>query len=266
VDSYVKYYKANKINIRELKISHNNLHGAKSHLHEELTIGLAQKGASNICMNGEVYHIKEGDLFFIGSYISHSCNPVDKSIWKYTMIYMTENHGQDLFDSVDISDRVVVKSLDLKAQEELLELMMQVKNDGLEKDSVIKLDLKLKYYYDTADKNKKFSKIEDLEEIKKYIENHYTENFSIENLSELFNIEKFALIRKFKKHYLITPISYKTQLRLDYAKHLLLTEKNISTVAYKSGYYDQAHFTKEFRIVYGITPLQYQNSINDKKL
>lgn len=44
-----------------------------------------------------------------------------------------------------------------------------------------------------------------------------------------------------------TPNAYKNQLRLDYAKHLLLEKDKLSDVSVMSGFYDQAHFTREFK-------------------
>ena len=73
----------------------------------------------------------------------------------------------------------------------------------------------------------------------------------------MFHIDKFKLIRSFKKLYNITPSAYQLQLKVDYSKQLMKTEPDLISVALASGFYDQAHFTREFKKTTGMTPRYY---------
>ena len=47
-----------------------------------------------------------------------------------------------------------------------------------------------------------------------------------------------------------------------YGKGLLKSSNDIADIALRSGFYDQAHFTKEFKKAYGITPLNYYKNLH----
>lgn len=99
----------------------------------------------------------------------------------------------------------------------------------------------------------------ELEEIRAYIEKNFLEQLKLEDLEKHFGFNKFRIIRNFKNKYNATPVAYQLQLKVNYAKHLINKNINLTEVALNAGFYDQAHFTNEFRKAYGITPKQYMN-------
>ncbi len=101
-----------------------------------------------------------------------------------------------------------------------------------------------------------------IQNVKEYIDEHYLEDLSLENIETEFCIDKFKLIRRFKKIYNSTPSAYQLQLKVNHAKQLMKTENVIVNLALSAGFYDQAHFTKEFKKSTGMTPGQYMKSVN----
>jgi AraC-like DNA-binding protein len=256
----IKYYSVKNQNIEELKVAKDTRHARKEHLHEELTVGIAESGMSNISMNGEIYEIKAGDLFFIGSLISHSCNPVEPKEWTYTMIYIKQSHVTEIFNKEDMSDIVAVKRLNSNQIVELKRLIERIKEADFSKEESSYLDDILYQYYLKADRKQKFEIESELLEVKKYIESHFTEEFNMENLADIFDIDIYTLIKRYKKYHKTTPIAYKTQLRLDFAKQKLTGNQKIGDIAVDAGFYDQAHFSKLFKEIYGITPNAYRKN------
>ncbi len=54
-------------------------------------------------------------------------------------------------------------------------------------------------------------------------------------------------------------------MRLRYARWLLLnTDKLITTIAYECGFADSAHFIRDVKEIYGMTPGKLRASINQK--
>jgi len=47
-------------------------------------------------------------------------------------------------------------------------------------------------------------------------------------------------------------------------RQILTTDLSLTSIAYECGYYDQAHFIKEFRKFTGIAPLQVRNTLIKK--
>ncbi|MBN1848097.1 MAG: helix-turn-helix transcriptional regulator [Deltaproteobacteria bacterium] len=84
---------------------------------------------------------------------------------------------------------------------------------------------------------------------------------SIRTISQNLNITGRHLERKFLKHVGISPKMLCRIVRLQYAlSHLKKQHNPIWTyIVYKSGYYDQAHFIKEFKILTGLSPNAYLN-------
>jgi AraC-like DNA-binding protein len=55
----------------------------------------------------------------------------------------------------------------------------------------------------------------------------------------------------------MTPHSYLTQVRVRHAKSLLSAGLPITQVATEAGFYDQAHLTRHFKRIVGLTPGRY---------
>jgi len=82
---------------------------------------------------------------------------------------------------------------------------------------------------------------------------------SIEHLASETCLSRKQFERKFSKLVGITPKKYLNTVRLQLSLYLKSRNEkfNITDLAYESGYYDQAHFINEFKILTGFTPKQY---------
>ncbi|WP_196140779.1 AraC family transcriptional regulator [Aliikangiella sp. G2MR2-5] len=83
----------------------------------------------------------------------------------------------------------------------------------------------------------------------------------IASLSELLNLSQRQLDRDFKHHLGLVPKQYSMIKRLEFARNLIKNNPcnmNLTEIALESGFYDQAHFTRQFKQVIGITPSLYQ--------
>ncbi|MFA9458531.1 helix-turn-helix domain-containing protein [Halalkalibacter sp. AB-rgal2] len=72
------------------------------------------------------------------------------------------------------------------------------------------------------------------------------------------------LERKFQKQVGINPKQLGKVIRLQSVLKILLNEKidNLTNIAYKSGYYDQSHFIKDFKEFTGISPKEFLGNKN----
>ena len=91
-----------------------------------------------------------------------------------------------------------------------------------------------------------------------YVQEHLTENISIDHLAKLSCMSLSTFERKFKEHFSLTPKQYVLHMKLHEACRLLPGATSIARVALETGFGGQSYFTKQFRSIVGITPKQYQ--------
>ncbi|MDE6432930.1 MAG: AraC family transcriptional regulator [Lachnospiraceae bacterium] len=100
-----------------------------------------------------------------------------------------------------------------------------------------------------------------LVQLREHLNNNYEEHFSLDELSELVNINKYQICRDFKKHLKATPLQYVNHLRIEQAKVLLRTTSDqIGEICYQVGFENANHFIQLFKREVGVTPAYYRKN------
>ncbi len=100
-----------------------------------------------------------------------------------------------------------------------------------------------------------------IEQAYKYMNRHFKEAITLDNIADHVHLNKNYLLRSFKKRYGITPIKFLIGVRMDNAKMLLSeTDLSVSEIAERCGYNNAAFFCSTFKKLYSITPNQYRNT------
>lgn len=90
-----------------------------------------------------------------------------------------------------------------------------------------------------------------------WIKAHYQEAMSIEALADLAGMSVTSFHRHFKAVTLMTPIQYRTQIRLQEARRMLLAGQLAAGAAgIAVGYDSQSQFTRDYKRLFGAPPLQ----------
>lgn len=98
-----------------------------------------------------------------------------------------------------------------------------------------------------------------LNDIKKYIDEHFTEKIYLDALSERFYINKYYLTRLFKKQFGASINHYIIYQRITLGKRLLrFTDDSIENISRECGIDDPGYFTRLFKKIEGITPGEFR--------
>lgn len=147
----------------------------------------------------------------------------------------TENHCSNPHILYDEMNRC-------EAMEELFEKYSRFIKESMQMVS----DRSLNYYKKLADN------------IKKYIHQHYAEDISLESVAHELAFHPNYISRIFKEEFGENFIDYLTNYRINIARELLRgTRHNVSDIAKMAGYRNPKYFSKVFKKVTGITPVEY---------
>ena len=99
----------------------------------------------------------------------------------------------------------------------------------------------------------------DLQDVKKYIDLHFSEKIMLDELAEKFYINKFYLTRIFKEQFDMSISRYIMLQRITHAKkQLRFTDRSIEEIATECGLNDANYFSRVFHKIEGISPGEYR--------
>ena len=95
-----------------------------------------------------------------------------------------------------------------------------------------------------------------------YIEEHFAQRITLENIASAGACCKSRCSSLFKKYLRETPMAYIAKLRLQKSlAPLLNSDKSITDIAYEHGFCGPSYYCETFQKYYGISPLQYRKTI-----
>ncbi|WP_373231230.1 helix-turn-helix domain-containing protein [Cohnella sp.] len=264
---------------------HYGEHDTDVELHKHIDFSelvIVLNGNATHIVNTESSFIKKGDVFVINESTSHAYkDPHDFKICN--IMYrpeMLRSAGPDLRTSNGFQMLFVLEpfyrsihsyksklSLSISSLEfvsALLSLMIDEYNSKLQGyhtmllSRFMELVVYLSRQYDNQEKGID-SKLMKLAKAISYIEDHYLETVTLEEIAGKSDISVRHLNRIFQSYYQTTPIFYLQRLRLERACTLLKqTKLNIIDIACQCGFTDSNYFTRSFTKAYGLSPRAYR--------
>lgn len=95
--------------------------------------------------------------------------------------------------------------------------------------------------------------------VRRYIDNHFKESLTLEQLAGLAHLNKYYLAHTFRREFGVSPINYLISRRIEESRFLLReTDHSLSLIAQMLGFSSLSYFSQCFRRVEGINPMQYR--------
>lgn len=94
-----------------------------------------------------------------------------------------------------------------------------------------------------------------------YLETCFADQPSLDDIAAAAGVNRFALVRLFRRAYGITPHQFAVRLQLRRAQRMLATREPLHAIAAATGFADLSHMTRHFRKVLGVTPGAYARNL-----
>lgn len=248
------------------------------HIHDCHEIYYAISGGKQFLIGNTLYDFKPGDIFFINSFESHHLLQVEQPAYERIVIQihpeylkMLSTNQTDLcycFSSRDAQHRNR-RSLTPNEQNRFLyfihelSTMSQYGQDILDTSAFLKMMVFLNEIFSRNElaPSKKISvsgkRYEQFNDILSYINQHLSEDLTIQTLANYFYLSPSYLCKIFKQEAGTTINKYITTQRISLAKSLLTEGYSVTDVCSMCGFGDYSNFLKTFTKIVGITPKKY---------
>ncbi|CAB3764399.1 AraC family transcriptional regulator [Paraburkholderia humisilvae] len=270
-DSSVKVWRMTDLNDAEMLKGTYVHHIYPWHSHEEVSLGLVLEGAIHLRTRSRDGIAKAGSFTLINAEEAHYGTPVNEEGWRCRTIHldldMVKSVAEDLRKWVPASTIAFVGPTfdDPLAARELLELHKRSESDtsALDRQSwLITLIARLLLRHSDANVWIPDQVREPLavDRARTYLAEHLAEKVTLDALSARSGIPPFQLLRAFQQNVGLTPHAFQTQARVREARRLLREQQPLADIAATTGFADQAHLTRTFKAIMGMTPGQYRTA------
>lgn len=256
------------------------------HFHDEYELVYIWEGKGQKIVGDNISELRKGNLLFLGSDLPHSfsCNqdyrnkeeagslvvhlndqflrpdffscPELKNI---SRLFERANSGIEFEGAVNLETARRIRTLfEMNTFECFLEILSILNN--LAKTD--RYHLLASPGYTPSVSKKAYQRIN---RVYKFVMDHFQEDISLDQVTDITNMTKAAFCRYFKKVTGKTFFTYLNEYRVGHACKLLMqTNLNVSEICYKSGYNSISNFNKQFKAITETSPVRYKNKFKNE--
>lgn len=226
---------------------------------------VVEDGEGELVYEGRKYALKAGNVVFIDCRKEYS-HSTDENLWSLRWCHFYSTFMSAVYEKYrERGGKPTFHPEKLNAFSDLLsELYILASSTDYIRDMRINeklselLTLLMEQSWHPEDGMFSKKRVE-LESVKIYLDEHFTEKISLDNLSDQFFINKYYLTRIFKETYGATISHYVLSKRITRAKQLIrFSEMTMDEIATAVGMNDANYFSRAFRKVEGVSPTEYQ--------
>ena len=236
-----------------------------AHNHTELFFIVSGKG--QFLIQDQIFPVDVNNLVIINPNVLHTEDSLNAQPLEYIVLGIggielatSENsNGQfcilDHFESVEISSclRNILREMELKntGYEDICQAYMEILIIRLMRNTALTVQAKPH----VVSGNRQCAAV------KRYIDLHFKESLTLEQLSDEAHMNKYYLSHAFKREYGISPINYMISRRIDESKYLLAeTDLSMSQIAQVLGFSSLSYFSQVFRKSQQVSPMEFRQS------
>ncbi len=238
------------------------------HTHDKACFALITRGAIRIRMHGSEFVARAGDLYAIDAEEPHAGWPADDQGWSLRTLYV----GVDRLRSIVCDDDAasipalagpIIRDRHLASLFHGVHACSEAAGPRLKREERYTRFIARLFERHTRTSPRLPGAGREARAIRKardFLDRHLGEQVHLAEIAEAAGLPPFRLFRAFERATGMTPHTYQRQARLHFAAGLMRRGHSLSEVAAIAGFADQAHLTRSFRRMMGVTPGAYRNA------
>lgn len=236
------------------------------HWHDELAIGVIEAGAEGLDYRGDRLLIPEQHIVAINPAEVHTGFAGADQGWTYRMFYfdpqllgqLLEHAGGPPLDPV--IERPVIHDPALLTLLLALHRALEQPSLSLTRDTLLSQCLERLFRHHGQRSSTPTPALDRpaAQRVHDYLHDHWRSNVSLDTLETVTGASRFQLIRSFQASYGVTPHQFLLLLKVRHAKLSLAAGCSQLDTALACGFYDQSHFSRNFKRAFGVPPSHYR--------
>lgn len=242
------------------------LAGSKLHGHDFYELDIIAGGESESSLNGKDYEVCRGQVHFLTPADFHNLTR-GKPLYIYNVHFAADSVSSRILERLVSSKRRIFVPDDAHFDKiiHLVSIMESLQDENFGRDPIISRLLECILLLLTASvkggsEEESASPTRENKSVQKaiiYIHEHFKENPPLPEIAAVAALNERYFCTCFREYTGKTYKEYLKELKLSYARRLLLvSEMSVTEIAESSGYATQSHFNREFKNYYGVSPLK----------
>ena len=253
-----------------------------NHVHNSCELLFIEQGGGEYKIRGQQYHIEKNGVLIIGGTDPHSRRFTQVPCIRYGLTVLPAflqslpiiNGYMNVYRTHSPEEAIKLQGIDDVTFGRMVSIIWQlreeIKDNGQGKgDMVYALLLEMTIILNRLlhlEKQNISGMYKTMSDIKNYIDFHYAENLSLEELSRIFYLQPNTISKNFRKAFEKNINSYIHSVRVSNAVRLLENQDiSITELSEVVGYSSVNTFLRQFRESLGISPLQYKKQFERYK-
>lgn len=250
----------------ELMRAHFNQFQFRKHAHERLAFGIVTDGAMQIDTAHGSYVAERGNVITFNPDMVHWGHGAGVTNWVQNTMLIDEFSFADVLEDIagrrtgDKFSSPVIDDPGLYQKFRGTHACLTQSQDALQREGYI-LDFVSTVTERaglTDEPTERLDEPDAVSRVRDYIDSHFAEQITLDELAVLTGVGGYRLTRAFKKSVGMPPHAYQVHRRVRQAENLLRGGMRPVDVAAECGFADQAHLTRAFRQANALTPAQFR--------
>lgn len=240
----------------------------RPHAHPEFFLALTEKGRAAPVYRGDRHEIGPGDVIALNPEEGHAGGPPPGRSWTYRALYVPADLMRQVTADLPAGPPAAPWLVpDVVRDPHIATLLLRFhessespRSTALQREACLAEGLTLlvsRYAHTQRLPGPPGREPSAVRLARDFLHEHIEDDVTLRDLARHTGLSPSYLCRVFRQATGMTPHGYQIQIRIRHARSLLLRGHPIARAAAETGFWDQAHLTRHFKRIMGLSPGRY---------